>query len=50
MRLHARRGSTPERRIERVSFFMRQTEAIALSEVIANAMLYVTMGIPMVNE
>lgn len=36
--------------IERVSFFMRQTEALALSEMIANAMLYVTMGIPMVNE
>lgn len=36
--------------IERVSFFMRQTEAFALSEVIANAMIYVTMGIPMVNE
>ena len=36
--------------IERVSFFMRQTEALALSEVIANALLYVTMGIPMVNE
>lgn len=36
--------------IERVSFFMRQTEALALSEMIANAILYVTMGIPMVNE
>lgn len=36
--------------IERVSFFMRQTEALALSEVIANSLLYVAMGIPMVNE
>ena len=31
-------------------FYMTQTEALALSEVIANAMLYVAMGIPMVNE
>ena len=36
--------------VVRMCFFMTQTEAFALSEVIANAMLYVAMGIPMVNE
>ena len=36
--------------IERVSFFLRRAEAIALSDVIANALLYVTLGTPTVNE
>ncbi len=36
--------------VERIWFMLRPTEAFALSEVIANALLYVAFGIPMVNE
>ncbi len=36
--------------VERICFTLRTAEAFALSEVIANALLYVAFGIPMVNE